>query len=54
MRESINKIEIVLQNHGYLINYIICYAMKTFNFKKICKQIGFQKQVGYSVSEIIK
>jgi len=53
MRKSLNEIEIVLQKHSYSIDNIICDVMKTFNLKKICKQVGFQKQAGYSASEII-
>jgi predicted nucleic acid-binding Zn finger protein len=53
MRKSVNEIEIVLQKHSYSIDNIICDVMKTFNLKKICQRVGFQKRAGYSASEII-
>ncbi|MEA1961366.1 MAG: hypothetical protein U9N81_08880 [Bacillota bacterium] len=53
MRKSVNEIEIVLQKHSYSIDNIICDVIKIFNLKKICRQVGFQKQAGYSASEII-
>lgn len=53
MRKPIKEIENVLQNHGYSINNIICEVMKTFKIKTLCGQVGFQKQEGYSTSEIL-
>ncbi|MDI6915824.1 MAG: transposase [Desulfitobacteriaceae bacterium] len=53
MRKSVKEIENVLQTHGYSINNIIFEVMKTFKFKTLCCQAGFQKQAGYSTSEII-
>jgi hypothetical protein len=53
MRKPVKEIENVLQNHGYSINNIICEVMKTFKLKTLCWQINFQKQAGYSTSEIL-
>lgn len=53
MRKHVKEIENVLQHHGYSINNIICEVMKTFNLKSLCRQVGFQKQAGYSTTEIL-
>jgi len=53
MRKPVKEIENVLQDHGYSINNIICEVMKTFKLKTLCRQVGFQKQAGYSTSEIL-
>ena len=53
MRKSVNEIQNVLKANGYSINNIICDVMKTFKFKLLCRQVGFQKQEGYSPFEII-
>ena len=53
MRKPVKEIENVLQNHGYSINNIICEVMKTFKLKTLCWQVSFQKQAGYSTSEIL-
>ena len=53
MRKPVKEIENVLQHHGYSINNIICEVMKTFKLKTLCCQVGFQKQDGYSTSEIL-
>ena len=53
MRKPVKEIENVLQDHGYSINNIICEVMKTFKLKTLCRQLGFQKQAGYSTSEIL-
>ncbi|MDA8226742.1 MAG: hypothetical protein M0T74_03395 [Desulfitobacterium hafniense] len=53
MRKPIKEIQNVLDTHGYSINNIIFDAMKTFKFKTLCSQVGFQKKEGYSASEII-
>lgn len=53
MRKSVKEIENVLHNHGYSIDTIILDVMKTFKFKTICCKVGFQKQDGYSASEIV-
>ena len=53
MRKPVKEIENVLQNHGYSINNIIVEVMKTFKLKTLCHQVGFQKQAGYSTSEIL-
>jgi len=53
MRKPVKEIENVLQNHGYSINNIICDVMKTFKLKTLCRQVGFQKQAGYSTTEIL-
>src|SRR5665647_2564618 len=53
MRKPVKEIENVLQNHGYSINNIICEVMKTFKFKTLCWQVSFQKQAGYSTTEIL-
>ena len=54
MRKPVKEIENVLQNHGYLINNIICDVMKTFKLKTLCWQISFLKQAGYSTSETLR
>jgi hypothetical protein len=53
MRNEVTEIENVLKSHGYSINTIICNVMKTFNFKSLFLQVGFKKQEGYPISEII-
>ncbi len=53
MRKDVNEIQNVLKNHGYSVNTIICDVMKTFKLKLLCRQVGFQKQEGYSAFEII-
>jgi hypothetical protein len=53
MRKPIKEIENVLQNHNYPINNIICEVMKTFKLKTLCRQVRFQKQAGYTASEIL-
>ena len=53
MRKPVKEIENVLQDHGYSINNIICEVMKTFKLKTLCRHVGFQKQAGYSTSEIL-
>ena len=53
MRKPVKEIENVLQNHGYSIDTIIFDVMKTFKLKILCRQVGFQKQEGYTASEII-
>lgn len=53
MRKSIKEIKDVFQDHSYSIDTIIFNVMKTFKLKKLCRQIGFQKQDGYSASEIV-
>jgi len=53
MRKHVKEIENVLQHHGYSINNIICEVMKTFKLKTLCRQVGFQKQAGYSTSETL-
>lgn len=53
MRKPIKEIQNVLDTHSYSINNIIFDAMKTFKFKSLCNQVGFQKKQGYSASEII-
>ena len=53
MRKPIQEVQKVLQTHNYSINNIIFEVMKTFKFKTLCCRVGFQKQDGYSASEII-
>ena len=53
MRKPVKEIENVLQSHGYSINNIIVEVMKTFKIKTLCRQVGFQKEAGYSTSEIL-
>ena len=53
MRKPVKEIENVLQNHSYSINTIIIQVMKTFKLKTLCRQVGFQKEAGYSTSEIL-
>lgn len=53
MRNSIKEIENVFQIHGYSIDTIIFDVMKTFKLKTHCRQVGFQKQDGYTASEIV-
>ena len=54
MRKPVKEIENVLQNHGYSINTIIVQVMKTFKLKTLCRQVGFQKQAGYTTSETLR
>ena len=53
MRKPIEEIQNVLRKHNYSINNIIFEVMKTFKLKSLCCRVGFQKQDGYSASEII-
>jgi len=53
MRKPVKEIENVLQHHDYSINTIIVEVMKTFKLKTLCRQVGFQKEAGYSTSEIL-
>lgn len=53
MRKPVKEIENVLHTHGYSINNIIFEVIKTFKFKTLCCKVGFQKQDGYSASEIM-
>ena len=53
MREYVTEIKRVLENHKYSINNIIVDVMKTFKFNSIIRKSGFEKQEGYSVSEIL-
>jgi hypothetical protein len=53
MRNPIKEVEVVLKNHGYSINIIICEVIKTFNLKNLCHQVGFKKQDGFSALEIL-
>ena len=53
MRKPVKEIENVLQNHSYSINTIIVQVMKTFKLKTLCRQVGFQKEAGYSTSQIL-
>jgi len=53
MRQDLNEIEKVFQKNNYNINNIICDIMKKFKFKTLCSQLGFSKESGYSVSEVV-
>lgn len=53
MRKNVNEIQNVFKTHGYSVNIIICDVMKIFKLKSLCRQVGFQKQEGYSSFEII-
>lgn len=53
MRTNLNEIQKVIKTHGYSINSIISDVMKTFKFKSICHKVGFKKQDGYPVTEVI-
>lgn len=53
MRKPVQEIQKVLHSHSYSINNIIFEVMKIFKLKSLCYQVGFQKQDGYSASEII-
>ena len=53
MRNNLNEIQNVLKTNEYSINNIICDVMKTFKFKSLCRQVGFQKHEGYNAFEII-
>lgn len=53
MRKDVTEIQNVLKTHGYSVNIIICDVMKTFKLKSLCRQVGFQKQEGYSAFEVI-
>lgn len=53
MRGKTKEIENVIQTHGFSINSIISDVMKTFKFRTLCHTVGFKKQQGYSVSDIL-
>lgn len=55
MRQDLNEIKKVFDEHGYSINNSICEVMKKFKFKTLCWQCGAEgvKEEGYSFSEIV-
>ncbi|HJV16828.1 MAG TPA: hypothetical protein VJ546_05495 [Bacillales bacterium] len=53
MQTNLNEIQKVLKTHGYSINSIISDVMRTFKFRSLCHKVGFKKQEGYSVTDII-
>jgi hypothetical protein len=53
MRETIKEIENVFQSHSFSIESIIQNVMKKFKFRSLCHQVGFKKQQGYSVTDIM-
>ncbi|WP_312753941.1 IS4 family transposase [Rummeliibacillus suwonensis] len=53
MQTNLNEIQKVLITHGYSINSIISDVMRTFKFRSLCHKVGFKKQEGYSVTDII-
>lgn len=53
MQTNLNEIQKVIKTHGYSINSIISDVMKTFKFRSLCHQVGFKKQDGFSITEII-
>jgi len=53
MRENLKEIENVFQSHGFSINSIIQNVRKKFKFRSLCHQVGFKKQQGYSVTDIL-
>jgi hypothetical protein len=55
MRQDLNEIKKVFDEHGYSINNSICDVMKKFKFKTLCWQSGAEgiKEEGYSFSEIV-
>lgn len=48
-----DEIKTVLDKNGYNINNILYDVMKVFNFQNICLQIGFIKESGYELLEVI-
>ena len=53
MRNNVQEIEKVFQSHGFSIDSIIQNVMKKFKFRSLCHQVGFKKQQGYSVTDIM-
>ncbi|SDJ10727.1 hypothetical protein SAMN04488123_1151, partial [Natribacillus halophilus] len=53
MRGKTKEIEKVIQTHGFSIDSIVRDVMKSFNFRSLCHKVGFKKQQGYPVTDII-
>jgi hypothetical protein len=53
MRQNLDEIKKVLEDHSYPIDLIICKLLKKFKFNFICNAVGAVKEQGYSVTEII-
>lgn len=53
MRKNVKEIENVFQSHGFSIDSIIQNVMKKFKFRSLCHMVGFKKQQGYSVTDIM-
>ncbi|MDF0725764.1 transposase [Cytobacillus sp. S13-E01] len=53
MRKRVKEIENVFQSHGFSIDSIIQNVMKKFNFRSLCHQVGFKKEQGYSITDIL-
>ncbi|WP_019416160.1 hypothetical protein [Paenisporosarcina sp. TG20] len=53
MRKNVKEIENVFQSHGFSIDSIIQNVMKKFKFRSLCHQVGFKKQQGDSVTDIM-
>lgn len=53
MRQDVNEIKKIVDNHPYFLDSIIADMFKMFNFKTLCWQAGAKKQEGYSVPNVI-
>ncbi len=53
MREDTTEIKRVLEKHQYSITNTICDVMKIFKMNAIIRKVGFEKQEGYSMVEIM-
>ncbi|MBE1554378.1 hypothetical protein H4683_001453 [Filibacter limicola] len=53
MRKNVKEIENVFHSHRFSIDSIIQNVMKKFKFRSICHQVGFKKQQGHSVTDIM-
>lgn len=53
MRKKVKEIENVFQSYGFSIDSIIQNVMKKFKFRSLCHQVGFKKDQGYSITDIL-
>ncbi|MFZ3591903.1 IS4 family transposase, partial [Bacillus sp. DJP31] len=53
MQNNVKEIEKIFQSHGFSIDSIIQNAMKEFKFRSLCHRVGFKKQQGHSVTDIM-
>jgi hypothetical protein len=53
MRQDVDEIKKVMEDHQYSLDTIICGVLKKFKFKSTCWQAGARKGDGYSVTEVL-